>query len=389
MALPLYYNLRNVRVRWQVTLLAVGGIALVVAVFAVLMSMSEGFRVALKSTGRTDNAIVVQRGSASELTSGVPLDQRNMIIVDDRVARGSDGQPLASWEWVIVISLPKATDGNPTNVTLRAVLPRTFEVRGGVKVVEGRSFTAGLDEVIVGRKLTERIRGIKVGESVKFQSKQLRIVGIFESQGGAFESEIWGDFDTFGAMFQRGAGSNSLVVRMRDPAAIPELDKWIRAQPQMQLQALSERKYYEDQAGPLAAILRNLASAVAFIMGVGAVFGAMNTMYAIVAARTREIGTLRALGFSRRAILTSFLIESVILAIAGGAVGCLLAFPMNGFSTGTGQTQSFSEIAFAFQITPGIVLIGMVFAALMGIVGGLLPAFRGARLPITTALREA
>ncbi len=389
MALPLYYNLRNVRVRWQVTLLAVGGIALVVAVFAVLMSMSEGFRVALKSTGRTDNAIIVQRGSASELTSGVPLEHRNMIIVDDRVARGADGQPLASWEWVIVISLPKATDGNPTNVTLRAVIPRTFEVRGGVKVVEGRSFTAGLDEVIVGRKLTERIRGIKVGESVKFQQKQLKIVGIFESQGGAFESEIWGDFDTFGAMFQRGAGSNSLVVRMRAPAAIPELDRWIRSQPQMQLQAVSERKYYEDQAGPLAAILRNLATAVAFIMGVGAVFGAMNTMYAIVAARTREIGTLRALGFSRRAILASFLIESVILALLGGAVGCLLAFPMNGFSTGTGQTQSFSEIAFAFQITPGIVLIGMVFAAVMGIVGGLLPAFRGARLPITTALREA
>ena len=389
MALPLYYNLRNVRVRWQVTLLAVGGIALVVAVFAVLMSMSEGFRLALKSTGRTDNAIVVQRGSASELTSGVPLDQRNMIIVDDRVARGTDGQPLASWEWVIVVSLPKATDGNPTNVTLRAVIPRTFEVRGGIKVVEGRSFTAGLDEVIVGRKLTERIRDIAVGKAVKYQQKELKIVGIFESQGGAFESEIWGDFDTFGAIFQRGSGSNSLVVRMKDAAAIPELDKWIRAQPQMQLQALSERKYYEDQAGPLAKILRNLASAVAFIMGVGAVFGAMNTMYAIVAARTREIGTLRALGFSRRAILVSFLIESVILAVIGGAVGCVLAFPMNGFSTGTGQTQSFSEIAFAFQITPGIVLIGMAFAAVMGIVGGLLPAFRGARLPITTALREA
>jgi len=178
-------------------------------------------------------------------------------------------------------------------------------------------------------------------------------------------------------------------MRMKNAADIPDLDRFIRAQPQMQLQAVSERKYYEDQAEPLASILRNLATFVAFIMGVGAVFGAMNTMYAIVAARTREIGTLRALGFSRRAILVSFLIESVFLALVGGAVGCLLAFPMNGFSTGTGQTQSFSEIAFAFQITPGIVLIGMVFAALMGIVGGLLPAFRGARLPITTALREA
>jgi ABC-type lipoprotein release transport system permease subunit len=230
---------------------------------------------------------------------------------------------------------------------------------------------------------------VKLGENVKYQHKQLHVVGIFESQGGAFESEIWGDFDTLGAIFQRGSGSNSLVVRMKDPAAIPELDRWIRAQPQMQLQAVPERKYYEDQAGPLASILRNLATAVAWIMGVGAVFGAMNTMYAIVAARTREIGTLRALGFSRRAILSSFLIESVFLALVGGAVGCLLALPMNGFSTGTGQTQSFSEIAFAFRITPVIMLTGMAFAAVMGIVGGLLPAFRGARLPITTALREA
>jgi len=372
-----------------VTLLAIGGIALVVAVFAVLMSMAEGFRAALKSTGRTDNAMVVQRGSASELTSGVPLDQRNMIIVDDRVARGENGEPLASWEWVVVINLPKSTDGQPTNVTLRAVTPRAFEVRGGIDIVEGRRFTPGLDEVIVGRKLVRRIQGLALGGTVKYQQKQLKIVGLFDSQGGAFESEIWGDFDTLGALFQRGSGSNSLVVRMKDPAAISELDRWIRAQPHMQLQALEERKYYEEQAGPLSRILRSLATFVAVIMGVGAVFGAMNTMYAIVAARTREIGTLRALGFSRRSILASFLIESVLLALIGGAIGCLLAFPMNGFSTGTGQTQSFSEIAFSFRLTPPILASGLAFALVMGIVGGLLPAFRGARLPITSALREA
>jgi putative ABC transport system permease protein len=389
MALPLSYNVRNVRVRWQVTLLAVSGIALVVAVFAVLMAMSEGFRAALRSTGRTDNAIIVQRGSASELTSGVPLDQRNMIIVDDRVARGPDGQPVAAWDWVVVLSLPKATDGQPTNVTLRAVTPRAFEVRGGIQVREGRSFTPGLDEVIVGRKLTDRIQGIHLGGDVKYQQKRFRIVGIFDSSGGAFESEVWGDYDTMGALFQRGSGSNSLVVRMKDPKDIPTLDRWIRSQPQMQLQALEERKYYEEQAGPLSSILRSLANFVALVMGVGAVFGAMNTMYAVVAARTREIGTLRALGFSRRSILLSFLIESVFLALIGGAVGCLLALPMHGYSTGTGQTQSFSEIAFAFRITPAIVLTAMVFATVMGVIGGLLPAVRGARLPITSALREA
>jgi putative ABC transport system permease protein len=176
---------------------------------------------------------------------------------------------------------------------------------------------------------------------------------------------------------------------MKDPATIPELDRWIRDQPQMQLQALEEREYYEEQAGSLAMILRSLATFVALVMGIGAVFGATNTMYAIVSARTREIGTLRALGFSRRAILVSFLIESVILAFIGGVLGCLLAFPMNGFSTATGQTQSFSEIAFSFRITPEIVMVGLVFAVVMGIIGGLLPALRGARLPITTALREA
>jgi ABC-type lipoprotein release transport system permease subunit len=389
MALPLSYNIRNIRVRWQVTLLSIGGIALVVAVFAVLLSMSEGFAATLRSTGRTDNAIIVQRGSASELTSAVPLDHRNLIVVDDRVARGADGQPLASWEWVVVLGLPKITDGMPTNVTLRAVTPRAFEVRGGIQVVEGRRFTPGLDEVMVGRRLTERIQGLRLGEAVKYQQKRFQIVGVFESKGGAFESEIWGDFDTFGALFQRGAGSNSLVVRMKDPAVIPDLDRWIRSQPQMQLQAVQERKYYEEQAGPLSRVLKSLAVFVALVMGVGAVFGAMNTMYAIVAARTREIGTLRALGFPRRAVLLAFVIESVFLALVGGAAGCILAWPMNGFSTGTGQTQSFSEVAFAFRITPEIVIWALAFAGIMGLVGGLLPALRAARLPITAALREA
>jgi ABC-type antimicrobial peptide transport system permease subunit len=388
-ALPLSYNVRNVRIRWQVTLLAILGIALVVAVFSVLLAMSEGFATALRSTGRADNVMFVQPGSGSELTSAVPLEHRNLILADDRIARGLDGQALASWDWVVVISLPKKTDGTPTNVTLRAVSPKAFEVRGGIRVVQGRRFTPGLDEVIVGRKIMDRIRGLQLGGDLKYERKAFQIVGVFESEGAAFESEVWGDYDTMGAIFQRGAGSNSLVARVKDPAAIAELDRWVRNQPQMQLQALSERKYYEEQAGPLASILKNLAGAVAFIMGIGAVFGAMNTMYAIVAARTREIGTLRALGFSRRAILFSFVTESVVLALVGGIAGCLLAFPMHGFSTGTGQTQSFSEIAFAFRITPQIVAFGIVFAAAMGAVGGLLPAFRAARMAITSALREA
>src|SRR5262249_52422633 len=281
MALPLSYNVRNVRVRWQVTLLAISGIALVVAAFAVLMAMAEGFATALRSTGRRDNAIIVQRGSNSELTSAVPLDQRNVILADSRVARGADGQPLASWDWGIVMAMPKRIDGTPTNVALRAVSPAAFDVRGGVRVVEGRSFTPGTDEVIVGRKIRDRIRGLDLNGTVRYERKEFKIVGVFEADGPAFESEIWGDYATMGSLFERGGGSNSVVARLKDPSDVASLDRWIRAQPQMQLRALSERKYYEDQAGNLSRTLRMLANLVAVIMGVGAVFGAMNTMYAI------------------------------------------------------------------------------------------------------------
>ncbi|HYN05226.1 MAG TPA: ABC transporter permease [Vicinamibacteria bacterium] len=387
MALPISYNIRNLRERWQVTFLAVLGISLVVAVLVVLLAMVAGVRLALRSTGIPQNAIVVQRGSASELTSWVPLDQRNLIVVDSRVARGADGRPLASPEIVVVSSKPRRADGQPTNVTMRGVSPRAFEVRGGIEIVRGRNFTPGLYEVIVGERIAERIRGLDLGAKITVQRKEWDIVGIFRSQGGGFESEIWGDIDAMGPAFQRTGGSNSLVVRMADPAAIPDFDRTIRADPQMQLQAVNERKYYEDQAGPVAAGLTGLTTFVAIVMGIGAVFGAMNTMYAIVAARTREIGTLRALGFSRRSVLFSFVIESVFLALLGGVIGVLMALPANNLGGATGV--GFAELAFAFKITPQAIAIGLVFAAVMGLIGGLLPAARAARLPITSALRAA
>jgi len=387
MALPISYNIRNLRERWQVTFLAVLGISLVVAVLVVLLAMVAGVRLALRSTGIPQNAIVVQRGSASELTSWVPLDQRNLIVVDSRVARGKDGQPLASPEIVVVGSKPRRTDGMPTNVTIRGVSPKAFEVRGGIEIVRGRNFTPGLYEVIVGERIAERIQGLDLGAKITVQRKEWDIVGIFRSQGGGFESEIWGDIDAMGPAFQRTGGSNSLVVRMADPAAIPDFDRTIRADPQMQLQAVQERKYYEDQAGPVAAGLTGLTTFVAIVMGIGAVFGAMNTMYAIVAARTREIGTLRALGFSRRSVLFSFVIESVFLALLGGVIGVLMALPANNLGGATGV--GFAELAFAFKITPQAIAVGLAFAAVMGLIGGLLPAARAARLPITSALRAA
>jgi ABC-type lipoprotein release transport system permease subunit len=279
-------------------------------------------------------------------------------------------------------------DGEPTNITVRGVTPRAYDVRSGIKIVHGRTFTPGLYEVIAGDKIADRVQGLEIGSSVKLQKHEWKVVGTFSSQGGAFESEIWGDAEVMGVDFGRSGGSNAMSVRLKPGADVAALDRWIRSNPQMQLQAVSERKYYDDQAGPLAKVLRILATFVAVIMGVGAVFGAMNTMYAIVAARTREIGTMRALGFSRRAILVSFVVESAALALIGGLLGCLLASLANGYTTGASNLQTFREVAYAFRITPGIVGAGMGFALGMGILGGLLPSVRAARLSIAAAVRE-
>jgi putative ABC transport system permease protein len=388
MALPISYNVRNVRMRWQVSLLAVVGIGLVVAVFVALMAMRTGFTLALRATGVPGNAMVVQRGSASELTSWVPLAHRNKILADPRVATGADGRALASPELVIVGSMPRRTDGVSTYVTIRAVTAKAFEVRGHITIEEGRRFAPGMDEVMVGTGIASRIQGLELGSTISIQRRDWKIVGVFSSQGNAHESEIWGDLSAMAGPFKQEGGSSSLVVHLKDPADLEAFDAWIQQDPEMQLEAVEERQYYEEQAGSLSNTLLFLVGFVSITMGVGAVFGAMNTMYAIVAARTREIGTLRALGFSRTSILSSFVVESALLAFAGGLLGCALAVPINGLGTASGQTPSFSEVAFAFRITPDILLGGLAFAVTMGAFGGLLPALRGARLPITSAIRE-
>ncbi len=389
MALPLAYNIRNLRQRWKVTLLAIFGIGLVVAVFVTLLAMENGFRIALRSTGSPMNGIVTQRGSMSELTSWINIADADVIQVDPRVARDSDGKPMASCEVVILTTRPRRSDNQPANITFRGVSPEGFKVRSNVKVVEGRSFTPGLYEVIVGKKIADRVTGLNIGDTISVQKKNFKVVGLFTADGSSFESEIWGDLDAMAPAIGRNGGCESLTVRLNDPKTLPAFDKEIRANPRVQLQIDSEPKYYENLAGPTAGALLGLAAFVAVVMGIGAVFGAMNTMYAIVSQRTREIGTLRALGFSRFSILVSFVLESVLLALIGGVLGCLVAFTMNGYTAGTGQTLSFSEMAFAFKITPPVLVFGIVFAVLMGFVGGLLPAFRASRMPITRALREA
>jgi len=389
MALPIRYNIRNLRQRWKVTLLAIFGIALVVAAVVVISSMAAGFQATLRSTGSDQNAIVTQRGSLSELTSWINIGNAQTIMTDPRILRDSNGTPLASCEIVIISSQPKKTDNQPTNVTLRGVTPMAFKVRNGIQLVDGRMFEPGLFEIIVGQKIADRVKGLNIGDTIKVQRKELKVVGHFTAEGSSFESEMWGDYNALGPAVGRNGGCESLTVRLTSPSVLASFDKELRANPQMQVQADSEKTYYENQAGGLAMALKILAGFVGIVMGIGAVFGAMNTMYAIVSQRTREIGTLRALGFSRLSILLSFVMESMLLALVGGIVGCLVAVPMNGFTAGTGQTQSFSELAFAFKITPGIVLVGLIFAVLMGFVGGLLPALRASQMPITKALREA
>lgn len=389
MALPLSYNVRSLLARWKTTLLAIGGIGLVVAVFLVLLAMVSGFRMVLRTTGLPQNAIIAQRGSLSELTSWINRNDASTMMVDERIARDPNGKPLASCETVVITTAPKRGDGQPANITVRGVRPEAFAVRTGVHVTQGRMFQQGLYEIIVGEAIQRRVNGLDLGSKIRMQKHDWEVVGLFTAGGSSFESEIWGDQTAIAPAFQRNGGCESITLRMKDPAAAPAYNAALKNNPQFQVELKPEIQYYEDQAGSVAIPLMILASFVAVVMGIGAVFGAMNTMYAIVAARTREVATLRALGFSRFSVLFSFVTESVFLSLVGGALGCLLAIPANGYTAGTGQTASFSEIAFAFHISGADLVAGMIFAGLMGLAGGLLPAARAARMPISAALREA
>lgn len=386
---PLSYNLRSIRMRWQVTLLTIGGISVVVTVFLLLLSMLQGFQSALRSTGTDDNALILQRGSPAELTSALTREQVHLLSQSVQVALGLNGQPLASPERVLMASLPRRGDGSPISISFRGVRPTAFSVRTGVTVSQGRNFTQGQYEVIVGQRLLSRVADLALNSKVRIAQHDWHVVGIMEAAGGAFESEIWGDVELLGSVYHREENYQSLTVRLTNRGALAALREEVAHNPQTQVLVQSERQYYEDLAGPTAKSLKALAILVALVMGLGAVFAAMNTMYGLIAARVREIGTLRALGFSGRSVLYSFLLESMGIALCGGALGCLLVLPINGLSTGTGQTSSFSEVVFAFRLTPPILLTGIGLAVFLGALGGLMPARRAARMPLTAALRSS
>ena len=381
------YNLRSMVVRKGTAAMTAMGIAMVVAVFVMTLAIAQGFQSTLVASGSPQNAIVMRKGSTSENVSAVLQPQLPIIESMPQVARGADGRALASPELVVIISLPRMTDNNPANVPLRGVGPKAFEVRDNLKFVQGRRFQFGTREINVGQQAVARFKGLTLGSDVKFGNATWQVVGVFTADDSSFESEVWGDVDLMMPAFQRN-GYQSVTAKLTDPSAFPAFESAMAADPRLDLKPQREREYYEGQSATTSTLIRVFSTFVTAILSIGAVFGAMNTMYAAVAYRTREIGTLRALGFSRFRIVSAFLAESVALALVGGVVGCILALPVNGLSTGAMNMQSFSELAFKFRVTPGLIVGGMVFAAIMGAVGGLLPALRAARLPVAYSLRE-
>ena len=387
MGLITSYNLRSMIVRKGTAAMTAMGIAMVVAVFVMTMAIAQGFRGALVASGSNENAILLRKGATSETVSAVLRPQLSLIEAQPQVARGADGHALASPELVVIISLPRASDNKPANVPLRGVGPRAFEIRNTLKFVEGRRLAPGMREINVGKQAVGRFQGLTLGSDVKFGNTTWKVVGVFTADDASFESEVWGDVDLMMPAFQRG-GYQSVTVKLVDPSAFDSFQAAIVADPRLDLKPQPERDYYDGQSETTGTLMRVFATFVTAILSIGAVFGAMNTMYAAVAYRTREIGTLRALGFSRVRIVTAFLAESVALAVLGGAIGCMIALPVHGLSTGAMNMTSFSELAFKFRITPGLLAGGMIFAAVIGAVGGLLPAIRAARIPVARALRE-
>src|SRR5262245_6631184 len=381
------YNLRSMVVRKGTAAMTAMGIAMVVAVFVMTLSIAQGFSSTLVASGSPQNAMVMRKAATSENVSAVLKQDIPLLEAMPQVARRADGQALLSPELVVIISLPRKTDNNPANVPLRGVGPKAFEVRDNITFVEGRRFQPGMAEINVGQQAVNRFAGLALGSDVKFGNQVWKVVGVFTADDSSFESEVWGDVDLMIPAFQRREYT-SAIAKLTDASAFEGFESAVASDPRLELRPQRERQYYEDQSATTSTLIRVFATFVTAILSIGAVFGAMNTMYAAVAYRTREIGTLRALGFSRLRIIAAFLAESVALAIVGGVIGCILALPVNGLSTGAMNMTSFSELAFKFRVTPGLLVRGLIFSAVMGALGGLLPAIRAARLPVARALRE-
>jgi ABC-type lipoprotein release transport system permease subunit len=386
-SIPLSYNWKNLAARRVSTALTALGIALVAWVFIFTLALAGGFQAALQSTGSPDNVIVIRKGSTAELMSILTREAAAAVTSQEEIARGTDDAPLAASELVVVWNLRRKS-GTATNVVVRGVGPKSLALRPQVRLVEGRMFRPGLDEIVVGKLAAGRFQNCSVGDRLKLSGREWTVVGVLDSGGRAYDSEIWGDVELFMPVFDRPV-YQSLTMRLREPSLLKPLKQRLESDPRMSVEVEREDIFYSKQSGLFAAMLRGLGIFVTSIMALGAVFGALNTMYAAVGSRTKEIGTLLAIGFSRGAILRSFLAESVLLSLLGGFLGCLFALPVRNITTGTMSFATFSELAFRFQVTPMMLLSGVLFAALMGLVGGFFPARKAASMPIIESLREA
>jgi len=367
---------------------AVFGIGGVVAVLVGVLSIAAGFRQVMAASGSTDTAIVLRSGADSEMVSGLSREQTRLIADAPGVARGAQGS-LASAELFVIINLPKKATGSDVNVPLRGVEAAAFQVRDRLKIVEGRAFEWGRDEVIAGVGAAGEFSGLKVGDRMKVGRYEWPVVGIFSAGGSTAESEIWTDAKVLQDAYHRGDSFQSVYVRLATPASFDQFKDALTTDPRLNVQVKRQTDYYADQSTAVTTLITTLGYLIASLMAVGAVFGALNTMYSSVAARTREIATLRALGFGRMAVVASVTLESLVLAVVGGALGAGVAYVIfNGFHAATMNWQSFSQITFAFAVTPALLKQGIIWATLIGLLGGLLPAIRAARLPIAAALRE-
>jgi len=386
MALPLKYNFRNITVRKSSTLATAFSIGLTVGVFLMVMALARGIDLTLTSSGEPLNLIVLREGSTAELNSSVSRENLNNLTYLDGIVREGD-QPLIAPETLTLIYKARKGMTQGSNVTIRGIGAMSNKLRSGFKMVTGRMFQPALTEAIVSRRISERFQGLDVGDRFRVQATDYTVVGLFEAGGKAFESEIWVDVNSLTNSTKRETFS-SVLLRAKDQTALTSLAKRITDDQALHLKAVPERTFYEEQQG-LSAVIKGLAVFIALIMAIGAGFAGMNTMYAAVARRTKEIGTLRVLGFRRRSILIAFVLESLAIAVIGVGIGILLALPLNFVSTGTANFANFSEIAFNFRVTPELMLWALIFGVGIGFLGSLLPSIRASRFRIVDALRSS
>jgi len=388
MAIPLIYNVRSVRARWTSTIVAVLGIAGTVGVFVAMLSLARGFKATLVASGSADNALVMRAGSSSEMMGGITLDSIKVIQDAPGIARGSNG-PLITQDVVGVMPIPLISTGTDANVQIRGVSPNVLEIRKFVRMSQGRMFNPGMSEIVVGKNASKTYSGLTVGNKIDMAGGHWEVVGVFDANGSAFDSEIWTDSRVLNDILKRPSNIfQSATVHLESPSSFQALKDSLTSDPRLNVDVTREIDYYAKQSTTMTTLITVLGGLVAAIMAIGAVFGALNTMYSAVAERGREIATMRALGFNAYSVVFSFLVEALLISFIGGVIGCLVVLPLNGLTTSTMNFQTFSNLAFAFKITPELLVKGVIFALVMGVVGGLLPAVRAASLPVATALRE-